>query len=145
MSGSALTSCAASRSSPCSAMLRAFTGGRSSRMVASPPAECTLTNSAISVAGVVLERQAQPDPEVLDLAVLDRDVLADHFGHPEVAHGGCCGLDRFAGGGLPGFFADPDDLGYAVDTHRLSLVILRPGCSGTRYRPWSKARQASMG
>src|SRR5580658_5936834 len=145
MSGSALTVCAASSSSPCSAMLRAFTGGRSSRMVASPAAECTLTNSAISVAGVVLERQAQPYPEVLDLAVFDRDVLTDHFGHPEVAHGGGGGLDRFAGGGLPGFLADPDDLGNAVDTHRLSLVILRSGCSGARYRPCCTARQASMG
>src|SRR5580658_6952512 len=145
MSGSVLTLEAASRSSPCSAMLRAFTGGRSSRMVASPPAECTLTNSAISVAGVVLERQAQPYPEVLDLAVLDRDVLADHFGHPEVAHGRARGLDRFAGGGLPGFFADPDDLGYAVDTHRLSLSDLAARCSGARYRPCSKARPGSMG
>src|ERR1700691_3196518 len=105
MSRSALTLEAASSSSPCSAMLRAFTGGRLRRMVAIPPEECTLTNSAISVAGVILERQAQPDPEVLDLAVLDRDVLADHLGHPEVAHGGGCGLDRFAGGLLPGFFA----------------------------------------
>src|SRR5580658_5735961 len=120
MSGSVLTCSAAARSSPCSAMLRAFTGGRSSRMVASPPAECTLTNSAISVAGVVLERQAQPNPEVLDLAVLDRDVLAEHFGHPEVAHGGGGGPDRFAGGFLPGFLADPDDFGYTVDAHRLS-------------------------
>src|SRR5271169_3867012 len=137
MSGSALTLEAASSSSPCSAMLSAFTGGRLSRMVASPAEERTLTNSAISVAGVVLERQGQPDPEVLDLAVLDRDVLADHFGHPQVAHG--------AGGGLPGFLADPDDLGYAVDTHRLSLVVSRLGCSGARYRPCSTARQASMG
>src|ERR1700678_758611 len=145
MSGSPLTLSAASCSSPCSAMLSAFTGGRSSRMVAIPPEECTLTNSAISVAGVILERQAQPDPEVLDLAVLDRDVLADHFGHPEVAHGRACGLDRFACGLLPGFFADPDDLGYAVDTHRLSLAVVRPGCSGARYRPCSMARQASLG
>src|SRR6266702_7171896 len=121
MSGSALTCSAASRSSPCSAMLSAFTGGRSSRMVASPPEDCTLTNSAISVAGVVLERQAQPDPEVLDLAVFDRDVLADHFGHPQVAHGGGGGGDRFAGGVFPGLLADPDNLGHAVDTHRLSL------------------------
>src|SRR6202007_14601 len=102
MSGSPLTCSAASRSSPCRAMLSAFTGGRSSRMVASPPEDWTLTNSAISVAGVVLERQAQPDPEVLDLAVLDRDVLADHFGHPQVAHGAGGGSDRLAGGGLPG-------------------------------------------
>src|SRR5580692_3805023 len=145
MSGSALTLEAASRSSPCSAMLRAFTGGRSSRMVACPPEECTLTNSAISVAGVVLERQGQPYAEVLHLAVLDRDVLTDHFGHPEVAHGRGCGLDRFACGVLPGFFADPDDLGDAVDTHRLSLAILRSGCSGARYRPCSKARRGSMG
>src|SRR5258708_28414955 len=127
MSGSALTCSAASCSSPCSAMLSAFTGGRSSRMVASPPEDCTLTNSAISVAGVVLERQAQPDPEVLDPSVLDRDVLADHFGHPEVAHGAGCGLDRFACGVLPGLLADPDNLGHAVDTHRLSLAVLRPG------------------
>src|SRR5271169_6599731 len=133
MSGSVLILEAASRSSPCSAILRAFTGGRSSRMVARPPAECTLTNSAISVAGVVLERQAQPYPEVLDLAVLDRDVLADHFGHPQVAHGAGSGLDRFAGGVLPGLLADPDDLGYAVDTHRLSLAVVRAGCSGARY------------
>src|SRR3989442_6989405 len=145
MSGSALTCSAASCSSPCSAMLSAFTGGRSSRMVASPPEECTLTNSAISVAGVVLERQAQPDPEVLDLAVLDRDVLADHFGHPEVAHGAGCGSDRFACGVLPGLLADPDDLGHAVDTHRLSLVVSWPGCSGACYRPCSAARRASMG
>src|SRR6266849_5569262 len=145
MSGSELTCSAASCSAPCSAMLSAFTGGRSSRMVASPPEDCTLTNSAISVAGVVLERQAQPDPEVLDPSVLDRDVLADHFGHPEVAHGGGCGLDRLACGVLPGFLADPDDLGYAVDTHRLSLAVVRPGCSGACYRPCSKARQASMG
>src|SRR6266567_8874357 len=144
MSGSALTCSAASRSSLCSAMLSAFTGGRSSRMVASPAEDWTLTNSATSVAGVVLERQAQPYPEVLDPSVLNRDVLADHFGRPEVAHGGGCGLDRFAGGVLPGFLADPDDLGYAVDTHRLSLAVLRPGCSGARYRPCSKARQASM-
>src|ERR1700683_266885 len=145
MSGSVLTLEAASRSSPCSAILRAFTGGRSSRMVASPPEECTLTNSATSVAGVVLERQAQPNPEVLDLAVLDRDVLADHFGDPEVAHGGGGGPDRFARGVLPGFLADPDDLGYAVDTHRLSLAVCGPGCFGARYRPCSKARQTSMG
>src|SRR3974377_1604225 len=108
MSGSALTCSAASRSSSCSAMLRAFTGGRSSRMVASPPEDCTLTNSATSVAGLVLERQAQPYPEVLDLAILNRDVLADHFGHPQVAHGGGCGIDRFACGVFPGLLADPD-------------------------------------
>src|SRR5690349_25032999 len=100
------TCSAASRSSPCSAMLSAFTGGRSSRMVASPAEDCTLTNSAISVAGVVLERQAQPNPEVLDLAVLDRDVLADHFGHPQVAHGAGGGSDRLAGGVFPGLLAD---------------------------------------
>src|SRR5580704_18161864 len=156
MSGSALTLEAASRSSPCNAMLRAFTGGRSSRMVACPPEKCTLTNSAISVAGVVLERQAQPYPEVLDLAVLDRDVLTDHFGHPEVTHGGGCGLDRLAGGVLPGFLADPDDLGYAVDTHRLSLAVLRlsglaargfrcpvtdpPPRRGRRRWPWRQYR-----
>src|SRR6266853_526454 len=145
MSGSALTCSAASFSSPCSAMLSAFTGGRSSRMVASPPEDWTLTNSAISVAGVVLERQAQPDPEVLDLAVLDRDVLADHFGHPQVTHGGGGGSDRFAGGVFPGLLADPDNLGHAVDTHRLSLVVVRAGCSGARYRPCSQARPASMG
>src|SRR5258707_15888638 len=130
MSGSALTCSAASFSSPCSAMLSAFTGGRSSRMVASPPEDCTLTNSAISVAGVVLERQAQPYPEVLDLAVLDREGLADHFGPPEVAHGGGCGLDRLACGVLPGFLPDPHDLGYAVDPHRLSLAVLQPGFPG---------------
>src|ERR1700722_19690776 len=145
MSGSALTRSAATCSSPCSAMLRALTGGRSSRRVATPPAECTARNSAISVAGVVLERQAKPDPEVLDLTVLDGDVLADHLGHPEVAHGRGRGPDRFAGGVLPGFLAHPDDLGYAVDTHRLSLAVLRPGCSGARNRPCSKARQTSMG
>src|SRR5260370_20978990 len=127
MSGSALTCSAASFSSSCSAMLSAFTGGRSSRMVASPPEDCTLTTPATSVAGVVLERQAQPYPEVLDLAVLDRDVLADHFGHPQVAHGAGCGLDRFACGVLPGFLADPDNLGHAVDTHRLCSTALRPG------------------
>src|SRR6266566_1973062 len=125
MSGSALTCSAASRSSLCSAMLSAFTGGRSSRMVASPAEDWTLTNSATSVAGVVLERQAQPYPEVLDLAVLDRDVLADHFGHPQVAHGGGGGIDRFACGVFPGLLADPDNLGHAVDTHRLSSVVLR--------------------
>src|SRR5712672_1165062 len=146
MSGSALTCSAASRSSPCSAMLSAFTGGRSSRMVASPPEDWTLTNSAISVAGVVLERQAQPDPEVLDLAVLDRDVLADHFGHPQVTHGGGGGSDRFAGGVFPGLLADPDNLGHAVDTHRLSpWWSCGPGVSGARYRPCSAARPASMG
>src|SRR5260370_4879241 len=126
-------------------MLRACTGGGAGRMVASRPEDCTLTNSAISVASVVLERQAQPDPEVLDLAVLDRDVLADHFGHPQVAHGAGCGLDRFACGVLPGLLADPDNLGHAVDTHRLSLVVVRAGCSGARYRPCSAARPASMG
>src|SRR5487761_1184879 len=120
MSESAPTRSAASFSSPCSAMLSAFTGGRSSLMVASPPEDCTLTNSPISVAGVVLERQAQPHPEVLELAVLDRHVLADHFGHPEVAHGAGRGRDRGARGVLPGFLADPDDLCYAVDTHRPS-------------------------
>src|SRR5690348_4308760 len=145
MSGSPLTCSAASRSSPCSAMLSAFTGGRSSRMVARPPEDCTLTNSAISVAGVVLERQAQPDPEVLDLAVLDRDVLADHFGHPQVAHGVSGGTDRFAGGVFPGLLADPDNLGHAVDAHRLSLVVVRAGWSGAPYRPCSQARSPSMG
>src|SRR6266446_6253615 len=145
MSGSALTCSAASRSSPCSAMLSAFTGGRSSRMVASPPEDCTLTNSAISVASVVLERQAQPDPEVLDPSVLNRDVLADHFGHPQVTHGGGGGLDGLAGGVLPGLLADPDDLGHAVDTHRLSLVVVPAGWSGACYRPCPEARPASMG
>src|SRR5690348_17984031 len=105
-------------------MLSAFTGGRSSRMVASPAEDWTLTNSAISVAGVVLERQAQPNPEVLDLAVLDRDVLADHFGHPQVAHGAGGGSDRLAGGVFPGLLADSDNLGHAVDTHRLSSVVV---------------------
>src|SRR5260370_30841679 len=145
MSGSALTCSAASCSSPCSAMLSAFTGGRSSRMVASPPEDCTLTNSAISVAGVVLERQAQPDPEVLDPSVLDRDVLADHFGHPEVAHRAGRGLDRFACGVLPGLLAHPDNLGHAVDTHRLSLAVVRPGGSGACSRPCSAPRQGPVG
>src|SRR5258708_39107286 len=116
MFGSALTCSAASFSSPCSAMLSAFTGDRSSRMVASPLEDCTLTNSAISVAAAVLERQAQRYPEVLDLAVLDRDVLADHFGHPEAAHGGGCGLDRLACCARPGVLADPAALSYAVAT-----------------------------
>src|SRR6476646_8792825 len=106
MSGSALTCSAASRSSPCSAMLSAFTGGRSSRIVDSPAEDCTRTNSATSVAGVVLKRQAQPDPEVLDLAVLDRDVLPDHLGHPQVTHGAGGGIDRFTCGVFPGLLAD---------------------------------------
>src|SRR5258708_39201649 len=145
MSGSALTCSAGSFSSPCSAMPSAFTGDGWGRMVASPPEDCTLTNSAISVAGVVLERQAQPDPEVLDLAVLDRDVLADHFGHPQVAHGAGGGSDRLACGVLPGLLADPDNLGHAVDTHRLSLVVVPAGWSGACYRPCPEARPASMG
>src|SRR5690242_21013418 len=125
-------------------MLSAFTGGRSSRMVASPAEDWTLTNSAISVAGVVLERQAQPDPEVLDLAVLDRDVLADHFGHPQVTHGAGGGIDRFACGVFPGLLADPDNLGHAVATHRLPSLIFRAVCSGSRVRPGPGALVASL-
>src|SRR3954447_757267 len=67
------------------------------------------------VAGLVLERDPEPDPELLHLPVLDRDVLADHLGHTQVAHGLRCRRDGIAGGIGPRFGAGPDHLGDPVD------------------------------
>jgi len=51
--------------------------------------------AAGSTIGFVLERDRQPDPVAGNLAVLDGDVLAGHFGDPDFADCRRGGLDRF--------------------------------------------------
>src|SRR3954451_18585908 len=68
-----------------------------------------------SVAGLVLERDPEPDPELLDLSVLDRHVLADDLRDAQVTDGLRGGRDGSAGGIRPGLGAGPDDLGDPVD------------------------------
>src|ERR1700738_3541503 len=77
--------------------------------------------AAGSAIGFVLERDRQPDPVAGNLAVLDGDVLAGHFGDARVADCRRGGLDRAASSMLPRLGARADDLGHAVDTHVLSF------------------------
>src|SRR5437588_6648182 len=71
-----------------------------------------------SIVALVLERDAQPHPVVLDRSALDRDVLAQHLGDAQVAHRFGGRLDRVARGCLPRLAADPDHLGDPIDTLR---------------------------
>src|SRR4051812_19567342 len=68
------------------------------------------------LARLVLEGDREPDPVLLDLAVLDRDVLPNHLGDPQVADALGRGLDRVGRGLRPSIGAGPDYLGNAVDT-----------------------------
>src|ERR1700731_5106559 len=77
--------------------------------------------AAGSAIGFVLERDRQPDPVAGNLAVLDGDVLAGHFGDADFADCRRRGLDRAASSMLPRLGARANDLGHAVDTHSLSL------------------------
>src|SRR6516225_9596554 len=88
-----------------------------------------------SVARVVFERDAQPDPESRHRAVLDRDVLSEHLGDSEVAHASRGCLYRVASGGLPRLTAYTDHLGHAVHAvcHAV-LLIVGGGRWSERYR-----------
>src|ERR1700675_3392892 len=77
--------------------------------------------AAGSAIGFVLERDRQPDPVAANLAVLDGDVLAGHFGDADSTDCRRGGLDRGASSMLPRFGARADDLGHEVDTHVLSF------------------------
>src|SRR3954470_11704525 len=76
------------------------------------------------VAGLVLERDAEADPELLHLSVLDRHVLADDLRDAQVADGLRRGRNRVAGGIRPGLGAGPDDLGDPVDAAGHSDFLL---------------------
>ncbi len=69
-------------------------GGRDDR----PPGVPTLS-AALSL--VVFERDAETDPELGDLPVGNRHVLADHLGDPQLAHRLAGRLDRIARRLLP--------------------------------------------
>src|SRR5579875_3520653 len=79
-----------------------------------------------SVPGLVLERDPKPHAEVDELAVLDRHILAQDLRNAKIADGFGRSLDRVAGGCLPRFAADADNLGYAVDAlrHAVSPVLV---------------------
>src|SRR3954453_8763505 len=87
--------------------------------------------SGRSVAGLVLERDPQAHPVAGDRTVLDRDVLAQHLGHPKVADALPGRLDRVARSRLPRLAAHTDDLGdpidavghYAAPSDRLTLRL----------------------
>src|SRR3954470_12778833 len=76
------------------------------------------------VAGLVLERDAEADPELLHLSVLDRHVLADDLRDAQVADGLRRGRNGVAGGIRPGLGAGPDDLGDPVDAAGHSDFLL---------------------
>src|SRR6202035_407957 len=84
------------------ASIRPRGGGRIMAAHPTPP---------VSVARVVLERDPEPDPVLLDRAVLDHDILSDDLGDAQVAHRFRRGLDRAARGGLPRLAAHADHLG----------------------------------
>src|ERR1700720_884483 len=90
--------------------------------------------AAGSAIGFVLERDRQPDPVAANLAVLDGDVLAGHFGDADFPDCRRGGLDRGASSMLPRFGARADDLGHAVDTHVLSFSWAPPANPGTVLR-----------
>src|SRR5206468_6870818 len=74
--------------------------------------------TAWSVAALVLERDPQPHAVAGDRPVLDRDVLTDHLRDAQVTDRLGRRLDRVLRRGGPGFAADADDLGDAVDAVR---------------------------
>src|SRR3954454_13483475 len=76
-----------------------------------------------SIAGLVLERNAEPDAVLRDLAVGDRDVEAGRFRNPQVADRLRRRLDGVPGRCLPRLAARPDDLSDAIDavTHGSSF------------------------
>src|SRR6202051_4123706 len=95
-------------------------------MIPPPPRNASVgmasgTLAAGSAIGSVLERDRQPDPVAANLAVLDGDVLAGHFGDADFPDCRPGGLDRAASSMLPRLGARANDLGHAVDTHSLSL------------------------
>src|SRR5271166_2935624 len=97
--------------------------------------------AAGSAIGFVLERDRQPDPVAGNLAVFDGDVLAGHFGDARVADCRRGGLDRAASSMLPRLGARANDLGHAVDTHVLSLLLGAPADPGTVLRTkWNRRR-----
>src|SRR5687768_15549786 len=58
-------------------------------------------DSSVLVPAVVLEGDGEPDAEVHDAAVADRDVLTDDLGDAQVADGLRGGVDRGLGRRLP--------------------------------------------
>src|SRR5579875_1697590 len=84
-----------------------------------------------SVPGLVLERDPKPHAEVDELAVLDRHILAQDLRNAKIADGFGRSLDRVAGGCLPRFAADADNLGYAVDALRHAVSPVLVDCAVT--------------
>src|SRR5262249_40852305 len=74
----------------------------------------------VSVAGLVLERDREPDAIALDSPVLDRNVLPEDLGDAQIANRFRRGLHRAARSGLPGLTAHPNHFGHSVDaiSHR---------------------------
>src|SRR3954454_9657829 len=97
-----------------------------SRRAARPPApsasasepypKTNWSTSAALLARLVLERDREPDAVLLDLPVLDRDVLPDHLGDPQVADALGGGLDGIGRSLCPPIRTGPDHLGDAVHT-----------------------------
>src|SRR6202140_3620163 len=116
-------------------------------MIPPPPGNVKCRNrvgalAAGSAIGFVLERDRQPDPVAGNLAVLDGDVLAGHFGDARVADCRRGGLDRAASSMLPRLGARADDLGHAVDPHVLSFSWV-PADHATRSFSWVPADHAT--
>ena len=59
------------------------------------------TGPVLELLLVVLERDSEPDPELGDLPLLDRHVLTDDLGDPQLANRAADGLDGIACGLLP--------------------------------------------
>src|SRR5262249_51453009 len=93
-----------------------------------------------SVAGLVLEGDAEPNSGVDELPVLDRHVLAQALGHAQVSDALRRRLDGVARGRCPRLAADADDLGDAIHAICHGMPprrgMKRAGCDSiAAYRP----------
>src|SRR5581483_9191082 len=76
----------------------------------------------LSIAALVLKRDPETDSEAHHGAVLNRHVLPDHLGDPQVTHRLGRDLDRVSRGRFPGVATRPNYFGHAIHAvcHRSS-------------------------
>src|SRR4051794_38353655 len=99
---------------------------------------------AASVAAVVLERDAEADAVLLDRPVLDRHVLADDLGDPQVADRLRGRLDGVLRRIRPRVGARPDHLGDAVHVSGHAAPFVR-GCADRTLSPPRPAYLRALG
>src|SRR4051812_18706517 len=96
----------------------------------------------LAAARIVFERDLELGAERFDLAVLDDEILLDHFGDAEIAETPRRELDRGSRGFFPGLLAGPDQLQDLIDAVcHCCLPVL--GCAECPAR--AQAPEAGLG